>query len=64
MEFSECFPVWDQLDPRQRELVLTGLVSRRVKKGTPLHGGGDCTGLLCPGHLPVLRLLRPALPPV
>ena len=42
MEFSECFPVWDQLDPRQRELVLTGLVSRRVKKGTPLHGGGDC----------------------
>ena len=46
MEFSECFPVWDQLDPRQRELVLTGLVSRRVKKGTPLHGGGDCTGLL------------------
>lgn len=47
MEFSEYFPIWDNLTPRQREMVSSGLVSRVVKKGTTLHdGGADCTGLL------------------
>lgn len=47
MEFSEYFPIWDNLTPRQREMVSSGLVSRSVKKGTTLHdGGADCTGLL------------------
>jgi len=47
MEFSEYFPIWDQLTPEQQETLSGSLVSRTVKKGTVLHGGGtDCTGLL------------------
>ena len=47
MEFSEYFPIWDQLAPGQREAISGSLVSRAVKKGAILHGGGtDCTGLL------------------
>ena len=47
MEFSEYFPVWDKLTPRQQEMMAASLVSRSVKKGTVLHSGGeDCTGLL------------------
>lgn len=47
MEFSEYFPVWDAMTPQQQEAVSAGLVSRTVKKGTLLHGGGrECTGLL------------------
>lgn len=47
MEFSEYFPIWDQLTPEQRETLSGSLASRAVKKGTVLHGGGtDCTGLL------------------
>ena len=47
MEFSEYFPIWDQLTPGQQETLSGSLVSRTVKKGTVLHGGGtDCTGLL------------------
>nr|WP_325212786.1 Crp/Fnr family transcriptional regulator [uncultured Oscillibacter sp.] len=47
MEFSEYFPIWDQLTPGQRETLSASLVSRAVKKGAVLHGGGmDCTGLL------------------
>ena len=47
MEFSDYFPIWDTMEPRQQEAVSAGLISRTVKKGTMLHGGGaDCTGLL------------------
>ncbi len=47
MEFSEYFPIWDQLTPGQRETLSSSLVSRSVKNGAVLHGGGrDCTGLL------------------
>ena len=47
MEFSEYFPIWDQLTPGQRETLSGNLVSRSVKNGAVLHGGGrDCTGLL------------------
>ena len=47
MELSEYFPIWDQLTPGQQETLSGSLVSRTVKKGTVLHGGGtDCTGLL------------------
>ena len=47
MEFSEYFPVWDKMTPRQQEAVSASLASRTVKRGTLLHGGGaDCTGLL------------------
>ena len=47
MEFSEYFPVWDNMTPQQQQAISAGLVSRSVKKGTMLHSGGtDCTGLL------------------
>lgn len=47
MEFSEYFPIWDQLTSEQKELLSGSLVSRTVPKGAVLHGGGtDCTGLL------------------
>lgn len=47
MEFSEYFPIWDQLTPGQRETLSSSLVSRSVKNGAVLHGGGrDCAGLL------------------
>ena len=47
MDFTEYFPIWDQLTPEQQETLSGSLVSRTVKKGTVLHGGGaDCTGLL------------------
>ncbi len=47
MEFSEYFPIWDQLMPGQQETLSRSRISRSVKKGTVLHGGGtDCTGLL------------------
>ncbi len=47
MEFSEYFPLWDQLTPKQQETLSASLVSHTVQKGAVLHGGGmDCTGLL------------------
>ena len=47
MEFSEYFPIWNDLTPGQQETVSGSLVSRIVKRGTVLHNGSaDCTGLL------------------
>ena len=47
MEFSEYFPVWNNMTPQQQQAVSASLVSRSVKKGALLHNGGaDCTGLL------------------
>lgn len=61
MEFSDYFPIWGKLTPRQREAVSTSLTSRAVEKGTVLRGGGtDCTGLLVveSGQLRVFILSR------
>ncbi len=47
MEFSEYFPIWDKLTPRQMKDISGSIGSRMVKKGEVLYGGGaDCTGLL------------------
>ena len=47
MEFSEYFPIWDKLTPRQQKDISGSIGSRIVKKGDVLYGGGaDCTGLL------------------
>ena len=47
MEFSEYFPIWDKLTPRQQKDISGSIGSRMVKKGDVLYGGGaDCTGLL------------------
>ena len=47
MDFQDYFPVWNRLTAVQQNRLLTGLTSRKVKKGTILHNGSaDCTGLL------------------
>jgi len=46
MEFQSCFPVWDKLPADQQARILSGLHSRSVPRGTLLHSGADCTGLL------------------
>ena len=47
MEFQNYFPVWNKLNTVHREQILGNLITRTVKKGTVIHGGGnDCTGLL------------------
>lgn len=46
MNFQSYFPVWNQLTDAQRDRILGSLAARSVKKGTLLHSGDDCTGLL------------------
>ena len=47
MDFQDYFPVWNRLTVVQQNRLLTGLTSRKAKKGTILHNGSaDCTGLL------------------
>lgn len=46
MDLQSFFPVWDQLTGDQQARLLGHAASRSVKKGTVLHSGGDCTGLL------------------
>lgn len=46
MDFQSYFPVWDQLTAAQQERIRKGLVSRKVSKGTVIHDGSVCTGLL------------------
>lgn len=47
MEFQTYFPVWNKLTPAQQERLLSGLMTRVVRKGTVIHNGSmDCTGLL------------------
>lgn len=47
MLFQDCFPIWDKLEPRQKEQLLGSLITRTAEKGTVLHNGSmDCTGLL------------------
>lgn len=47
MDFQDYFPVWNRLTAAQQNRLLTGLTSRKAKKGTILHNGSaDCTGLL------------------
>ena len=47
MEFQNYFPIWNKLSSDQKDLLLSTLITRTVKKGTVIHNGGiDCTGLL------------------
>ena len=43
---EEMFPVWNKLEPSQREILANAASMRRFTKGSPLHSGSDdCTGL-------------------
>lgn len=47
MDFQSIFPVWNKLNAIQKNRILGGLITRKVKKGTLIHNGSmDCTGLL------------------
>nr|WP_297171564.1 Crp/Fnr family transcriptional regulator [uncultured Agathobaculum sp.] len=47
MEFSDIFPVWEQLTETQRQTILASIRRQHAAKGTVLHNGSaDCTGLL------------------
>lgn len=46
MEPREFFPMWDKLEPGQRQILESSLRQRSVKKGEMIHSGDmDCTGL-------------------
>ena len=45
MEFQRYFPIWDKLTAEQQKTLLDSLYIRKVKKGTVLHDGTECTGL-------------------
>jgi len=47
MEFQNFFPIWNKLNTVHQKQILDTLTTRKVKKGTVIHNGGDdCTGLL------------------
>ena len=47
MDFQSIFPVWNKLNAIQKNRILGGLITRKVKKGTLIHNGSmDCTGQL------------------
>lgn len=56
MDFFEYFPFSDKLSENERQMLITGAVFRKIKKGTVIHGGSkDCMGLIliCSGQLRV-----------
>ena len=47
MEFSDYFPIWDQMEPKHQEKLKAYSSHRRVKKGTIIHSGEmNCIGVL------------------
>ena len=46
MELKDIFPIWNKLTPGQQEILTQNTSRRMVPRGTPLHTGMDCTGLL------------------
>ena len=46
MEFAEYLPIWDKLTPQQQESIRQVIEFRSVKKGTHIHDGNECTGII------------------
>ncbi len=47
MSFENYFPLWNDLNTAQKNLISDNLITQHVKKGTIIHNGNmDCTGLL------------------
>lgn len=54
MNFSDYFPIWEQLTEAEKKKISESVSYQKVRKGTVLHSGSsDCTGLLlvCTGQL-------------
>ena len=46
LDFEHCFPIWNKLNPVQKNRLLGSLITCQVNKGTILHNGSsDCSGL-------------------
>lgn len=46
MELGTYFPFWNKLSPSQQKMLTDASAERFVKKGTLLHNGNDCLGLI------------------
>lgn len=47
MNFADYLPVWDKLDEKQENAIISSAVQRTFKKGSILHNGSsECTGLM------------------
>lgn len=46
MNFTDYFPIWRKLTSTQQQMLETSAVLRRVERGTVIHDGTVCTGLL------------------
>lgn len=46
MSFSEYFPIYNKLTAAEQQALSQAAVLRSVKKGTLVHDGTDCLGLL------------------
>ena len=46
MSFSEYFPIYNKLTAAEQQTLSQAAVLRSVKKGTLVHDGTDCLGLL------------------
>lgn len=43
--FAQCFPFWDGLADSDKELLCTGAVNAKYRRGQNIHGGGsECIG--------------------
>ena len=47
MDFMEYFPIYNRLSEKEKLLISSSAVFRKIKKGTVIHGGAcDCMGLV------------------
>lgn len=46
MELGTYFPFWNKLSPSQQKMLTDASAEKFVKKGTLLHNGNDCLGLI------------------
>ena len=46
MEFYEVLPFWDKLTEKQKNALSGSVIHRTIEKGTIVHDGSVCTGLL------------------
>lgn len=47
MDFQNVFPFWGQLSQKEQDMVASGVLPQKLKKGDILHRGcGECSGIV------------------